>query len=182
MSQFNNGNVNIAGGCGVNSVPAVGVYNLSPQCPNTGFGANSFATNAQPLQFRLTQPVPFLTIASSSVARNLVFGAFEAGDACAAFVSAQSGFSEESLVNVFDAATGNQAAVALRCFLDHSMAVVGLITNPSTDLSALSGVMVIADPCAPCYASDVQFQSAGNCNGSCSFVASNIPIGRSRRR
>ena len=178
MSQFNNGNVNIAGGCGVNNVPAVGVYNLSPQCPNTGFGANSYASQAQTLKFALSTPVPFLTIGSSSIAQRLVFGGDL--DCTGAFVAAETGFTEESLVDVFDAAGTNlnRSALALETFLCSNIAVLGLIVNPTTDLSALSGTMVIADPCAPCYSSDVQFQSAGNCNGSCSFVASNIPAGR----
>lgn len=175
MSNFNNGNVNLAGGCGVNNVPAVGVYNLSPQCPNTGFGANSFASQTQALKFGLTQPVPFLTISSSTATQRLVFG-FDAS--CSAFISAETGFAVDSLVDVFTtASTTNRSALALECFLEHRIAVLGLIVNPTTDLSALSGTMVIADPCAPCYSSDVQFQSAGNCNGSCSFVASNIPVG-----
>lgn len=177
MSNFNNGNVNIAGGCGVNNVPAVGVYNLSPQCPNTGFGVNSYASQSQALKFNLTTPVPFLTIGSSSIAQRLVFG--EPGVACSAFIAAETGFPADTLVSVFAAATtSNRSALALRCFIEDSIAVLGLIVNPTTDLSALSGTMVIADPCAPCYSSDVQFQSAGNCNGSCSFVASNIPAGR----
>lgn len=177
MSNFNNGNVNLAGGCGVNNVPAVGVYNLSPQCPNTGFGTNSYATQAQTLKFGLTTPVPFLTISSSTSVQRLVFG--EPGTACSAFISAETGFAPETLVSVFTAASSiNRSGLALRCFIEDSVAVLGLIVNPTTDLGALSGTMVIADPCAPCYSSDVQFQSAGNCNGSCSFVASNIPAGR----
>ena len=176
MSQFNNGNVNIAGGCGVNSVPAVGVYNLSPQCPSTGFGANSFASQTQALKFGLTPPVPFLTLASSSTEQILVFGPLDCGGA---FVARQLGVPEESLVEAFDVATLNNAAFALQAFTCSNVAVTGMIINTTTDLSGLTGVQIIADPCSACYAGDVQFQTASNCNGSCSFVASNIPIGGS---
>lgn len=180
MANFNNTNVPVPGGCGVNNLPTYGTYQLSAQCPNDGFGASSFATNVQPLQFALNKPTPKLTFGSSAGARSIVFGHEIAAESrCADFLTSVTGISD--FTDAFDGATtSNPSADAFFCFIDESEAVISLIVKvASGDISSLSGIQVIGNPCNACYSSDVQFQGIGGCNGQCDFTVSNIIVGDS---
>lgn len=170
MADFINGNFPIPSGCGVGNVPAVATFATTPECPQTGFGFNTFQAPAVAIQQSLPQQVARVTFTPESLARNVIFSCLDA--ACIAFLADETGL---DLVDGFDEGNTNSAANILECFICGGQAVItSVILKTSADIVQVPATVFDFNPCNPCVISDVEFQCFQGCANN--FILANVAI------
>lgn len=170
MADLINGNFGIPSGCGVANIPAVATFATTPECPQTGFGFNTFQAPAVAIQQSLPQQIARLTFTPESLARNVVFSCLE--PECLTFLQDQVGL---DLVDAFDEANVNNAAHILECFICAGQAVIAsLIVKTSADVVSIPATVFDFNPCNPCVVSDTEFQCFQGCANS--FILANVAI------